>query len=127
MLLILPTMGREQRKPRRPPTPESEERTIRGDLIRILREAKRWSVDQLAERSGVSRRTVELAEKSIDIKSSTINRLARGLGVEPRVLMDFDIVVPTLEEMVYESVNHRAARPVKLPLPAAEASTPRLP
>lgn len=103
------------------------ERTVRGDLINLLRKSKGLTTEQLARASSLSRRTIEKAEGGYDIRVSTIHKIAASLSVPPKALIDFDIVVPTLEEVIHRSVVEQSARPVKLPLPAAEASTPRLP
>lgn len=59
-----------------------------GSRIRLEREKRGWSQDQLASRLGVSNVSVSRYESGErDIRTGTINRIAYALGVEPAELV----------------------------------------
>ena len=54
-----------------------------GDEIRIARRAMGLKQEELAERAGLSRKTVQRIERSaIDPRLSTVTLIARALGME---------------------------------------------
>ncbi|WP_341891939.1 XRE family transcriptional regulator [Variovorax sp. YR752] len=56
--------------------------TLIGRRIRQLREARGWSLEALAERSGVSRSNISLIERGESSPTATVlDRLGAGLGV----------------------------------------------
>ena len=64
---------------------------IAENLIRI-RESKGYSQSQLALLSGVDRSKINKIEKAkVDLYVTTLLHLAKGLGVSPKKLLDFDI------------------------------------
>lgn len=46
--------------------------------------------DELAEASGVSRRTISALENGRPARPSTTKKVANALGVQPKALMDFE-------------------------------------
>lgn len=61
-------------------------------VVRIaeMRNAKGWTIDQLAEKSGVSRATIIRLEQghTRQVHLDTLEGLARALGVAPGLLLD---------------------------------------
>lgn len=59
-----------------------------GEKVKELREAKGWTQEQLAEKSGLSRVTISMIEtgKPKEILSGTIKALAKALEVPVDVL-----------------------------------------
>jgi transcriptional regulator with XRE-family HTH domain len=59
-----------------------------GDLIRANREARRWSLQDLATRSGLSRKLISHYEcqQITNVPSKSIVALARAFGVEAGAL-----------------------------------------
>lgn len=54
-----------------------------GDVIRKLRAEKGWSLDDLAEKSGVNRMSISQIERgTVDPRVSTIERIATALGFQ---------------------------------------------
>lgn len=57
-----------------------------GDVLRKLRLEKGWSLEELAEKSGVDKMTISKFERGIsDSRQSTIDSLARALGLSGAV------------------------------------------
>ena len=58
-------------------------RQQRGAHVRKLREARGWSIETLAQKAGMSAKTVGRIErgKTEDPRATTFSRLARALGV----------------------------------------------
>jgi transcriptional regulator with XRE-family HTH domain len=53
-----------------------------GDRIRLLRESKGWLQRELAKAAGVPLRTIGRIERGeVDVRLSTLARIAHGLGV----------------------------------------------
>lgn len=68
-----------------------------GGRIRQLREARGWSLESLAERSGVSRSNISLIERGESSPTATVlDRLGAGLGVTLASL--FEPPAPVSEE-----------------------------
>jgi transcriptional regulator with XRE-family HTH domain len=57
-----------------------------GEAIRLRRESLGLTQDELAERAGINKRTVERIEAGQGTKTSTICKIARALTIEPEVL-----------------------------------------
>ena len=55
-----------------------------GDLVKKLREKKGWTLDELAEKSGISRRHLQSIEyhNRHNLTLRTIRRLAQAFGVK---------------------------------------------
>jgi transcriptional regulator with XRE-family HTH domain len=73
--------------------------TINAQNLRVLRAQKRWSLDDLAERSNVDRGTISRIEtgKNKDNRRNTVERLAAALGTEVEILTGPDISAPEPE------------------------------
>ena len=70
----------------RPARREVENTT--GEVIRMLRELKEWTQDELAERSGISATNISLLENDrVDIGKERAESLARAFGIHPAVIM----------------------------------------
>lgn len=55
-----------------------------GDRLRVIREEQGWSLDELAERSGVHRQSIwKMERQHRDPAWSTVLALAAALGVTP--------------------------------------------
>lgn len=73
-----------------------------GDVVRKLRERRRWNQARLGKESGLNIGSVVSVEKNANTKRETLEKVARGLGVSVAALY---ALVPTLEE------SQRADRP----------------
>lgn len=75
---------------------QSSERSVyvNGQKIRALCKARLWTQQQLADKSDVSKRTIESAERDGPIEISTIRVIAQALGVQPEELMDSEETGP---------------------------------
>jgi transcriptional regulator with XRE-family HTH domain len=59
-----------------------------GEVIRMLRELKGWTQEQLAEKSGLNAKNISLLENGrIDIGKKRTEQLARAFGVHPAIIM----------------------------------------
>lgn len=59
-----------------------------GEVIRMLRELKGWTQEQLAEQSGVNSKNISLLENGrIDIGKKRTEQLAKAFGVHPAIIM----------------------------------------
>lgn len=90
-----------QLRPPQPPTGESGQLELGaflrglGKRVRVARERRTWSVSELAERSGVSRRHVTEAEAGrANISVAKLAALAHALGVTPSELLDIPTRAP---------------------------------
>lgn len=73
-----------------------------GEKIKILRKAKKMSLEDLAERVGTSRQTIHRYENGIitNIPPEKVESLARALGTTPSMLMGWN------EEGKFSSFNN---------------------
>ena len=72
------------------------------------REAAVLSIEQLAERAGLSRQTVIKTENGRRPRQTTIQKLARGLGISPkrlRSLRDLPVSVDPPEPRDYSDLK----------------------
>lgn len=59
-----------------------------AEVIRILRELKGWTQEQLATESGLNAKNTSLLENGrIDIGKKRAEQLARAFGVHPAIIM----------------------------------------
>ena len=59
-----------------------------GEVIRMLRELKGWTQEQLAEKSGVNAKNISSLENDrIDIGKKRAEQLAKAFGVHPAIVM----------------------------------------
>ncbi|HXH05450.1 MAG TPA: helix-turn-helix transcriptional regulator, partial [Vicinamibacterales bacterium] len=52
-----------------------------GDVVRKLREHRRWTQSRLAQAAGLNRSTVVKIEEGGNVQRTTLEAVARGLGV----------------------------------------------
>ncbi|MFN0117138.1 MAG: helix-turn-helix domain-containing protein [Elusimicrobiota bacterium] len=63
-------------------------RVTTGETIRILREKKGWTQEELAGRSGISSTNLSMLENDrVDIGKKRAEQLARAFGVHPAIIM----------------------------------------
>ena len=59
-----------------------------GEVIRMLRELKEWTQEDLAERSGITATNISLLENSkIEIGKKRAEQLAEAFKVHPAIIM----------------------------------------
>ena len=59
-----------------------------GEAIRMLRELKGWTQEELARRSGINAKNISLLENNkIDIGKKRAEQLANAFGVHPAIIM----------------------------------------
>jgi len=59
-----------------------------GEAIRMLRELKGWTQEELARRSGINAKNISMLEHDhIDIGKKRAERLAKAFGVHPAIIM----------------------------------------
>jgi transcriptional regulator with XRE-family HTH domain len=59
-----------------------------GEVIRMLRELKGWTQEQLAEKSGLHAKNISSLENDrIDIGKKRAEQLAKAFGVHPAIIM----------------------------------------
>lgn len=59
-----------------------------GEVIRMLRELKGWTQEQLAEKSGLNAKNISALENDrIDIGKQRAEQLAKAFGVHPAIIM----------------------------------------
>jgi len=69
-------------------TAEPHGKLSTGEVIRMLRELKGWTQNELAKRSSVSVRNLSLPENGkVDIGKKRAGNLARAFEVHPAIIM----------------------------------------
>ena len=59
-----------------------------GETIRMLRELKGWTQEELAKKSGINSKNISLLENdNIDIGKKRAEHLANAFGVHPAIIM----------------------------------------
>ena len=59
-----------------------------GEVIRILRDKKGWTQDELSKRSGISPTNLSMLENDrVDIGKKRAEQLARAFGIHPAIIM----------------------------------------
>jgi transcriptional regulator with XRE-family HTH domain len=59
-----------------------------GEVIRMLRELKGWTQEQLAQESGLNAKNISLLENGrIEIGKKRTEQLAKAFGVHPAIIM----------------------------------------
>lgn len=90
-----------------------------GDVIRRLREAAGWGLEELAAASGVDLQTIHRMEKgrTKEAKRSTLHRIAQAFGLTERQLrdaippsMDLPIVKATIPDKPTKAARAAAER-----------------
>jgi len=72
-----------------PPPADERELARRVSVhVRMLRSARQWSQEDLAQHCDLSHRVIQYAESAVGVPTlATLCRLARGLGVDVRALL----------------------------------------
>ena len=59
-----------------------------GEVIRMLRELKKWTQEELAKQSGINSKNISLLENGkVDIGKKRAEQLAHAFGVHPAIIM----------------------------------------
>ena len=59
-----------------------------GEVIRMLRELKEWTQEELAKQSGINSKNISLLENGkVDIGKKRAVQLAHAFGVHPAIIM----------------------------------------
>ena len=59
-----------------------------GETIRMLRELKGWTQEELAKKSGINSKNISLLENNnIDIGKKRAEHLANAFGIHPAIIM----------------------------------------
>ena len=59
-----------------------------GEVIRMLRELKGWTQEELSERCGINAKNISMLENNrIDIGKKRAVQLAKAFGVHPAIIM----------------------------------------
>lgn len=59
-----------------------------GEVIRMLREIKGWTQEELAKRSGITATNISLLENErVDIGKKRVEQLAKAFDVHPAIIM----------------------------------------
>jgi len=59
-----------------------------GEVIRMLRELKEWTQEELAKQSGINSKNISLLENGkVDIGKKRAEQLAHAFGVHPAIIM----------------------------------------
>ncbi len=59
-----------------------------GEVIRMLRDLKEWTQEELAKRSGISPTNLSLLENGrVDIGKKRAEQLARAFNIHPAIIM----------------------------------------
>ncbi|MBI5847907.1 MAG: helix-turn-helix transcriptional regulator [Nitrospirae bacterium] len=59
-----------------------------GEVIRMLRDLKGWTQEELAKRSGISATNLSLLENNrVEIGKKRVEQLAKAFGVHPAIIM----------------------------------------
>jgi len=66
-----------------------------GDVIRKLREQRRWGQERLATAAGKNKGTIVAAEANENVKRDTLEAIARGLGMTVGQIYD---LIPRSEQ-----------------------------
>ena len=67
---------------------ESHATLTTGEVIRMLRELKGWTQEQLAQKSGIHAKNISLLENGrIDIGKKRAEQLSKAFDVHPAIIM----------------------------------------
>jgi len=59
-----------------------------GEVIRMLRDLKEWTQEELSKHSGINAKNISLLENNrIDIGKKRAEQLAKAFGVHPAIIM----------------------------------------
>lgn len=79
-------------------------------LVRLYRELRKWSQEQLAEISGLSARTVQRVEEGLASSTDTRRALARAFDIEDIDVFNKAHVIPTAEQLAEEKARFERER-----------------
>lgn len=90
-------------------------------LVKLYRELRKWSQEQLAEIAGLSTRTVQRVEEGLPASTDTRRALARAFDIEDIDVFNKAYTIPTAEQIAEEKArfenslrNYAANRPTCL-------------
>jgi len=68
--------------------PKAHARLTTGEVIRMLRELKGWTQQELARRSGIDAANISLLENErVEIGKKRAVQLAKAFGIHPAIIM----------------------------------------
>lgn len=79
-------------------------------LVRLYRELRKWSQEQLADISGLSARTVQRVEEGLASSTDTRRALARAFDIEDIDVFNKAHVIPTAEQLAEEKARFERER-----------------
>jgi len=100
--------------------PKTHKPRARKDAIRLLREAKGWGQQALADRAVVSIKTINSAEQGKPAHLSTFGKIAKALGVEPSEFLDGYNPTAHLASDTLRALSKRVEVQIKLSIPFEE-------
>ncbi len=100
--------------------PKTHKPRARKDAIRLLREAKGWGQQALADRAVVSIKTINSVEQGKPAHLSTFGKIAKALGVEPSEFLDGYNAAAHLASDTIRALSKRVEVEIKLSIPFEE-------
>ncbi|HMP03658.1 MAG TPA: helix-turn-helix transcriptional regulator [Gemmatales bacterium] len=100
--------------------PKTHKPRARKDAIRLLREAKGWGQQALADRAVVSIKTINSVEQGKPAHLSTFAKIAKALGVEPSEFLDGYDPAAHLASDTIRALSKRVEVQIKLSIPFEE-------
>lgn len=79
-------------------------------LVKLYRELRKWSQEQLADISGLSARTVQRVEEGLASSTDTRRALARAFDIEDIDVFNKAHVIPTAEQLEEEKARFEKER-----------------
>lgn len=79
-------------------------------LVKLYRDLRKWSQEQLAEIAGISTRTVQRVEEGIAASTDTRRALARGFDIEDIDVFNKAYAIPTAEQIAEEKARFEKER-----------------
>ena len=100
--------------------PRTHKPRARKDAIRLLREAKGWGQQALADRAVVSIKTVNSVEQGKPAHLSTFGKIAKALSVEPSAFLDGYNPTAHLASDTIRALGKRIEFQIKVSIPFEE-------
>ena len=97
--------------------PKTHKPRARKDAIRLLREAKGWGQQALADRAVVSIKTINSVEQGKPAHLSTFAKIAKALGVEPSEILEGYDPSAHLAGDTIRALSKRVEVEIKLSIP----------
>lgn len=79
-------------------------------LVKLYRELRKWSQEQLAEIAGLSSRTVQRVEEGLPASTDTRRALARAFDIEDIDVFNKAYAIPTAEQIAKEKARFEKER-----------------